>query len=384
MKKILFVIPSYEMGGTTSSVINLIDLLQGKCRFDLLVMAHEGPRRAFFAEQKVLPEKRLLAAMVGNFGNHEHATQLLISAPLKLLRRACLGLGVDIAGYVYGAVAETIRRQDYYAVVAWQEGEATRFVARIRNCKRMAWVRCDYRRVVKRKRDVGVYQKMSRIVCVSEYTRQSFCQCLPEVAHRVETIYNPIDVQRIVNAGAEIDLDARFTDGQFNILSIGRYSAVKRFDVIPGIVSRLRSAGCRFRWYILGEPVGEVYRRLLDDIRRFGIEEDLILLGEKKNPYSYYARCNLVVVCSESEACPNAIMEAKILHVPVVASHFGSVGEFLHDGVNALVAPIDRIGESVRSLIEDKALYRRLKKGCSEYVHDNRRGVDRIVALFEE
>jgi len=77
-------------------------------------------------------------------------------------------------------------------------------------------------------------------------------------------------------------------------------------------------------------------------------------------------------------------MEAKILHVPVVASHFGSVGEFLHDGVNALVAPIDRIGESVRSLIEDKALYRRLKKGCSEYVHDNRRGVDRIVALFEE
>jgi len=121
MKKILFVIPSYEMGGTTSSIINLINLLAPKYSIELLVMAHEGPRRGFFTEQKVLPENRLLTAMVGNFRNHAHVKQLLISAPLKLIRRACLGLGLDITGYVYGRVAKRVQAGEYSAVVACQE-----------------------------------------------------------------------------------------------------------------------------------------------------------------------------------------------------------------------------------------------------------------------
>lgn len=384
MKKVLFVIPSYVMGGTTSSVINLINLLTAKYSIELLVMAHEGPRRDFFTEQKVLPENRLLAAMAGNFRTHAHAKQLLISAPLKLLRRACLGLGLDITGYVYGRVAKRVQAEEYSAVVACQEGNATWFVAQMDHHKRIAWVRCDYRRVANRRRDVGVYRKMGRIVCVSAYTKDAFCECLPEVADRVETIHNPIDVRRIVDASAESDVDARFTNGQFNILSIGRFSPVKRFEAIPGIVSRLRGAGCRFRWYILGAPVGEVYRTLRRDIQRRGIDKELVLLGEKANPYCYYARSDLVVVCSESEACPNAIMEARVLHVPVVAAEFGSVREFVHHQVDGLIAPIDAVGECVMRLIRDKELYRRLRQHSAAYVHQNDENLERVARLFDE
>ena len=42
----------------------------------------------------------------------------------------------------------------------------------------------------------------------------------------------------------------------------------------------------------------------------------------------------MVVSTSVSEACPNVINEAKILHTPIVATNFGSVYEFIEDGVN--------------------------------------------------
>lgn len=136
MDRVLFILPSYEMGGTTSSVINLINLLHGKFSIDLLVMAHEGPRRALLSERCVFPADRLLTALVGNIRNYKSGQQVAIDVPVKLLRRVCCWLGRDLSAYVFQRVAKCIATSEYSAVVACQEGAATHFASHLQHSRR--------------------------------------------------------------------------------------------------------------------------------------------------------------------------------------------------------------------------------------------------------
>ena len=49
------------------------------------------------------------------------------------------------------------------------------------------------------------------------------------------------------------------------------------------------------------------------------VENEVICLGNKTNPYPYFKVADLLVSTSSSEACPMIFNEAKILNLPVMA-----------------------------------------------------------------
>ena len=57
--------------------------------------------------------------------------------------------------------------------------------------------------------------------------------------------------RRVLHTLSEMH-DGRFQKDGFTIVSVGRISAVKRFEAIPKVASDILKRGIRFKWYIIG------------------------------------------------------------------------------------------------------------------------------------
>ena len=112
--------------------------------------------------------------------------------------------------------------------------------------------------------------------------------------------------------GFEDDFDG------IRILTVGRLSEEKGQDIVPDILKKLKSAGYNVRWYLLGG--GNLEINIKQKIEELNLQNDLILLGKKINPYPYYQECDVYVQTSRHEGFCITVAEAKIFNLPIVAT----------------------------------------------------------------
>jgi len=105
-------------------------------------------------------------------------------------------------------------------------------------------------------------------------------------------------------------------------------------------------------------------------------------LGEKDNPYPYIKQSKLLVCTSVSEACPLVINEARILHVPVVTTDFGSAPEFINSGFDGMIASLDNLKNAIEEMIKNRAFYQQIQSNISSFRYSNERIIDEISAVL--
>ena len=213
------------------------------------------------------------------------------------------------------------------------------------------------------------YGEYNTIVCVAEKTCENFKKIYSELASKAVCINNPQNEQMILDGSKENDHDLNFSRGLFTIISVGRFSAVKRFELIPSIARRLKESGLAFRWYIVGD--GGLRKEIEDNIAKYDAQDNVILLGFKSNPHYYIANSDLFVCLSSSEACPRVINEAKILGTPIICTDFSTAPEFIENGKDGVIVPISGIPDAIEQLMKDENLYNRYKNEIQKFRFDN-------------
>ena len=164
-----------------------------------------------------------------------------------------------------------------------------------------------------------------------------------------------MDSSAIIQKSKEQMDDERFSIDEFTIISVGRISAVKQFNLIPSIASSLKTRGLAFKWYILGgKHEIEPYQKLMQAISDYSVENEVICLGNKTNPYPYFKVADLLVSTSSSEACPMIFNEAKILSLPVVTNNFGSAHEFIVEGQDGQICSLTVMADVIDNIIRTK------------------------------
>ena len=73
----------------------------------------------------------------------------------------------------------------------------------------------------------------------------------------------------------------------------------KNFDNVPDICRRLMENGLDVKWYLIGYGGEEPLIR--QKIAEAGMQERVIILGKKDNPYPYMRACDLYVQPSRYE-----------------------------------------------------------------------------------
>ena len=352
MKKILIVVPGCRTGGVLSSLIALLNSTFVE-RYDihLFVMNTYGEQLqselAQFSIGKNLGTSLLNANVVNSFG-----TRKLILILFKLILQVPF-FGKFFSNCIEISTIRSIEKDNYDCVISFQESASLPFVAKFSNQKKIAWIHCDYSRIFTNTVDeFAVFSKYCKIVTVSEYTRVSFCKLLPSLESRVVVIYNIMDSNAIIQKSKEQMDDDRFSIEEFTIISVGRISAVKQFNLIPSIASNLKTRGLAFKWYILGgKHEIEPYRKLMQAISDYSVENEVICLGNKTNPYPYFKVADLLVSTSSSEACPMIFNEAKILNLPVVTNNFGSAHEFIVEGQDGQICSLTVMADVIDNII---------------------------------
>lgn len=369
-RKLLFVLPSFHIGGTTVSVRNLISVLD-KEKYDITVWAMDstGILKWMYEGIELLPTCFTVQALaLSSWRNERNWCRRVGAAVIRWMVKVSTTPNQIISRH---AIRRCVGNQQYDTVVACQEGKTSAFVANFDCDNLVAWVRCDYKHYFRDHNNCKelFYERFNHIVCVAEKTKDNFSEIYPQLADRTICIYNPQD-SSLIQSQAEIDdHDCRFKTDKTIIVSIGRLGKVKRFTEIPSIARQLIDRGFDFKWFIIGD--GGEQAAIAEKIKSFDVVDHVVMLGAKSNPHFYIKKADLYVCLSSSEACPRVVNEAKILRTPVVSTDFPTIYEYLEDGVNGRIVPLRGMANAIAELLNDKEMFNRIKKEIEGFEFDN-------------
>jgi len=124
------------------------------------------------------------------------------------------------------------------------------------------------------------------------------------------------------------------------------------------------------RFLMLGTGVEAARCALL--VERLGMSDRIFMAGNRKHVGFYLNRCNLLLHLAETEGLPNAIIEAQMCGLPVLATPAGGTGEVVHDGVTGRLLPsaatveVDTIVAALDDLLSDPVLLGRMGRAATE------------------
>jgi len=192
-----------------------------------------------------------------------------------------------------------------------------------------------------------------RVVALTRHDRQSFVSRYG--IQNASQIYNPVD-ETAMSHVREYDADST------KILSVGRLSYQKNFELLVEIAAAVLPAHPEWTWDIYGE--GELRSMLEDKISKMGLQGRLTLRGQVDNLYDPYNDYSMLVMTSRYEGFPMTLLEGMAFGLPLLSFDvLTGPGEIISDGGNGyLVEPFlsEKMASRIEGLMNDRELRRRL------------------------
>lgn len=253
--------------------------------------------------------------------------------------------------------------------------------------KKIAWIHTDYTIYpIAKNVERPIWCSYNYIASISNDVTRTFLQVFPTLAPKIMEIENILS-PAFVRKRAELeytDKEFRQTD-KISLLSIGRYSEQKNYDNVPDICKRLiNKTKLNIKWYIIGYGGDEALIR--QKIKEAGMEEHVILLGKRSNPYPYIKACDIYVQPSRYEGKSVTVREAQMLCKPVVVTNYPTAPSQIRSGIDGVIVPMDNEGcaHGLAEVICDKSLQERIIAHLKTHDYGNESEVDKIYELIEK
>ncbi len=180
------------------------------------------------------------------------------------------------------------------------------------------------------------------------------------------------------------DICRRLIEEMTRLLSVGRFSEAKNYDNVPDICRRMVKEGVDVKWFIIGFGGDEqLIRRKIEEA---GMQEHVIILGKRSNPYPYIKACDIYVQPSRYEGKSVTVREAQMLCKPVVVTDYPTASSQIKNGVDGVIVPMANEGcaKGLAEVIADKTLQERLVGYLKTHDYGNESEVEKIYRMIEE
>ena len=212
-------------------------------------------------------------------------------------------------------------------------------------------------------------KKYDKIIAICKEMNEEIKELYPFLSSEIEYIYNPLDCNNIIEQGNE-NIE-KMTSYEKELIERDYFLAVSRLDtvqkdfetLIEGY-SILKNKGIKEKLYIIGEGNGRVKIEKMIEEKNLG--QDVILLGEKKNPYVWMKNSKLFIHSSRYEGLPTVLLEALMMDKFIVSSNCPTgpteiltkpkVGELFN------VGDANQLAEKVLKILYDKDYQKELLK----------------------
>ncbi|MCR2045726.1 glycosyltransferase [Acetatifactor muris] len=226
--------------------------------------------------------------------------------------------------------------------------------------KNIAWIHTDIYDLAlenaerERKLQGKAFQKVKKIVAISDFTKKSLVELFPEHREKVIKIYNGIDLDNVRKQAMEDTIEKLDNNA---IISVARLDKNKNPLRLLCIFKKVYQIRPDVRLYYLGD--GKLRKELEMEITKEGLDGVVKLLGYVDNPYPIIKQASVLCLFSESEGFPMSVMEALALGIPFVSTNVGGCdvltngarcGRIIHTDSEAVEAILELMGADCKKL----------------------------------
>lgn len=408
MKKRIFISMHYmEIGGAEMALVGLLQALDyTKYDVDLFLHAHRGEMMQFIPKEvNLLPEineyahiecpmkHALLDGCWGVLYGRLKAKWLT----KRYLRKK--GVTESAAGlqYVADCVSPFLpslhKYGEYDLAISFLQPH--NYVAeKVKAKKKICWIHTDYSVVdVNAELELPIWSAFDHVVSISDDVTKTFLQTFPSLESKIIKIENILSPKYVYHRADEFDaLDelqpTEMDRHTINIISIGRFTFQKNFENIPDICKRVNSRLSTFdsqlsiRWFLIGFGGDEqLIRRKIEEA---GMQDHVIILGKKSNPYPYIKACDIYVQPSRYEGKSVTVREAQMLCKPVVVTNYPTAKSQIQDGIDGKIVPMDNEGcaQGLAEFIKNTELQKQITEYLRFHDYGNMGEVDKLYKLI--
>src|SRR3989344_2001925 len=212
------------------------------------------------------------------------------------------------------------------------------------------------------------YQK---IICVSEYDRQSALKFKIAPAKKLLTIHNGIDPQNLNFLPREETLqklpgsnprELRGFDPRKPVIgSVGEFTKNKGQKYLIEALGILKKSGKGFRGLIVGW--GEKEQNLESRIKDLELKNEVRLITGLSPAAPYLKAFDIFILPSVKEGLPYTLLEAGLAELPVVATSVGGIPEIIENEKTGLLvntANADELAGAILKFMGDENLRKKL------------------------
>lgn len=159
------------------------------------------------------------------------------------------------------------------------------------------------------------------------------------------------------------------SDNEFAVLSVGELSERKNHEVIIRALAELNNK--KLNYYIVGE--GRLKGYLEDLAQSLGLENQVHLLGFRKDVDKLCRKSDLFAFPSKQEGLPVALMEAMATGLPIVCSKIRGNTDLIEDKVNGLMYSyndVNGFATGIQKLYDDANMRRSMCDNNLEKITD--------------
>ena len=369
--KTLIVLDNLYTGGVASSLYNYLRYVSDRMECTLMVFHEESIDRERLPENvRVIKPPRLLHILGKN--RHELARESrflwLYKAFLTVLCR--FANGEFARSFLFCFLPK--QTEPFDLAISYSQDDAWRSISKgcndyvlqkVKAGSKATLIHCDYQNFggyhpKQQKR----FSQFDHIICVSESCRERFAACFPELREQTVACENLTDVARIQKLAENAKA---YPKGSMNFVTVSRLGEEKGLERTLRVLRRLRDEGCRrFTWTIVGD--GPERERLQTLIEEGGLQEQVVLAGNQKNPYPYLKNASMFILPSFNEAAPMVFGECAALHIPIITTETCSAKEMVADKNWGIVVENSERGleEGLRAVLNDET-------DTSVFYHEN-------------
>jgi glycosyltransferase involved in cell wall biosynthesis len=383
-----------DVAGAEKSLVTLLSMIDyAKYSVDLMLFGHGGKLEELLPnEVEILTPLKYI-----NFTNLNIKKAIMYSLKkldFKMLHaRVKYTISIRAKDYsnpqkariYWQSVSQVIESnpKTYDIAISYAQGVPTFYVAeKVKAKKKFAWVNTSYMLTGKEKEfQKKFYDQYDQIVAVSGSAKEILLETFPYYSKRVTIIY---DINNSHFNSNMADMETGYEDNYSGtrILTIGRLSEGKGYDIALDACKKLKGKGIKFRWYVLGK--GPLQKEIEKYIQENELSDHFVLLGVKVNPYPFIKHSDIYVQTSRFEGFGLAIAEARMLNIPVVTTRFDAVFNQMADGKNGLVVDMngDAVYEGILKLIKDRQLRDEIVKYLQSEKKGNVEELDKFYQLI--
>lgn len=157
----------------------------------------------------------------------------------------------------------------------------------------------------------------------------------------------------------------------YDLIYIGNFVDIKDLPLWVEVVNQIKKEKEDIKGVMLGD--GPRYDDIVGIIKEKGLQENIQLVGRKKDVYEYIDRSKLLLMTSQSEGLPMVVVEAMSRGVPSVAPNVGDITDLIKNNMNGIVIEgrdPKIFAKEIKKILQDALQYERMSKEAKKSVEE--------------